>query len=118
MINDVLPVLLGRYPRFFAIDRLREVRCYGGWLALIDELCQALELHLLSSPSTPQIKVVQVKEKFGELRFYIEGGDQHCQMLIVQARARSLITCEVCGAPGSLIGERWVSVRCSDHVQW
>lgn len=31
MINDVLPVMLVRYPRLFSIDRVREVRCYGGW---------------------------------------------------------------------------------------
>lgn len=118
MVDDVLLVLGGRYPQFFPAGAMRLIGCYAGWLDLIDELCQALEAYLLCNPEAPEIEVVQVKEKFGELRFYVHGDDRHCRRLIALARARSLITCEVCGANGAMIGDRWVSVRCSDHVQW
>lgn len=45
---------------------------------------------------------VQVKQKFGELRFYTRPKLGEIGSLIEQARLRSLQTCELTGAPGEL----------------
>ena len=50
-----------------------------GWLNLIDELCCTLQIYLDSHSDVPQVKVLQVKEKFGGLRFYFSGGDKACR---------------------------------------
>jgi hypothetical protein len=118
MTDDLLSILRGRYPELFSYTHLREIACLPGWLNLIDELCRTLQIHLDSHPDVPQVKVLQVKEKFGGLRFYFSGGDTACHEAVAAAEERSLSVCEVCGQSGTLQGERWLSVRCFDHLNW
>lgn len=118
MTEDLLPVLCDRYPEFFCSAPLREIACLPGWLDLIDELCRTLKTHMDAHPELPPLKVRQVKEKFGGLRFYYSGGDMACHEAVAAAEGRSMSTCEVCGQTGTLGGERWLSVRCLDHKNW
>ncbi|MGE8189004.1 hypothetical protein [Pseudomonas sp. NPDC086278] len=118
MVENLLPILRERYPEFFSSAPLREIGCLPGWLNLIDELCRTLKAHLDAHPEVPQIKVRQAKEKFGGLRFYYSGGDSACREMVAAAEQRSMSTCEVCGQTGTLGGEHWLSVRCSDHLDW
>lgn len=46
-----------------------------GWYALVDELCFAIERQL-PAEYTDQFEVRQIKEKFGEFRFYFRIGEQ------------------------------------------
>lgn len=85
-------------------------------------------------------KVVQVKEKFGGLRFYLDDGtvrvdfiglgsitvpaeqehfdqDRATQLtafkkLVHEAEAESFSTCEDCGAPGKLRSGGWIRTLC------
>src|SRR3546814_2994589 len=64
---DALP---SRYPRLFPKGPLT----YGfelgaGWTLLIEVLCERIDTILKEAPNT-KMEVVQVKEKFGRLRFY------------------------------------------------
>ena len=47
-----------------------------------------------------QVVAVQVKEKFGTLRFYYDGGDDYISGLSAMAESMSGRTCEVCGNMG------------------
>lgn len=67
-------------------------------------------------PVIPQVVATQVKEKFGGLRFYINGGDDEIDAAITFAEMLSERTCEVCGAPGKQRGGGWISTRCDEHV--
>lgn len=58
-------------------------------------------------------KAVQVKEKFGLLRFYMSHSSDEIDEYIRAAVAKSKVTCELCGAEGKLVGEVWLSVRCA-----
>lgn len=58
---------------------------------------------------------VQVKEKFGSLRFYIHGGNDEQYALISFAERMSERTCEVCGKPGKINKIGWLSCRCKEH---
>lgn len=58
----------------------------------------------------------QVKEKFGGLRFYADGGTPAHQATINFAEAMSERTCEVCGARGMLYPIGWVRALCPDHA--
>jgi hypothetical protein len=118
MTENLLPVLCDRYPEFFCSAPLREIACLPGWLDLIDELCCTLKTHMDAHPELPPLKVRQVKEKFGGLRFYYAGGDTACREAVAAAEERSMSTCEVCGQTGTLGGEHWLSVRCLDHKNW
>ena len=63
----------------------------------------------------PQVTVLQVKEKFGSLRFYYRGGDEYVRGLATMAESMSAFTCEVCGSPGKQGGRNWISTLCETH---
>lgn len=64
------------------------------------------------------INVVQVKEKFGGLRFYYDG-DGNCTRINAAIRAAEVecyATCGICGKPGKLVNDRgWLMVVCEEH---
>jgi hypothetical protein len=60
-----------------------------------------------------QIHAVQVKEKFGGLRFYVAGADNEVFGMIDMAEMMSYVTCEHCGNPGSLHQRgTWLKTLC------
>ena len=63
----------------------------------------------------PQVVAVQVKEKFGTLRFYYNGGDEYISGLEHMADAMSAVTCEECGSPGVLRNGGWIRTLCENH---
>lgn len=67
------------------------------------------------SKPVPQVVAVQVKEKFGGLRFYYSGGDDTIRGAVRMAEAMSYDTCEVCGAPGKPTKSGWVRTLCVEH---
>jgi hypothetical protein len=63
-------------------------------------------------------QVVQVKEKFGGLRFYINEGSREIHDRISEAEKLSHETCEICGKQGEMrtdIG--WYSTLCNKHYE-
>lgn len=64
----------------------------------------------------PQVTAAQVKEKFGTLRFYFDGGDEKIYTMVDLAESFSARTCEVCGSPGKLREGGWVTTRCDIHA--
>lgn len=81
-----------------------------GWFDLLWRLC--VDLEPLAGPT---FEVVQVKEKFGRLRFYIEGGGGDFEKIfqrINQAEKESGKTCEQCGKPGKIRGTTWLRAVC------
>jgi hypothetical protein len=85
--------------------------CGDGWEPLIRRLSEKLEPLIVGEAS--EVRAAQVKEKFGTLRFYIDG-PQTIKMegFVVVAEQESAVTCEVCGAPGKLTGRGWVRTLC------
>lgn len=89
-----------------------------GWQDLITQL------HLKLSEVDPDYKIIQIKEKFGGLRYYCEfsGGLTFEQFEYAQAAVRkteqeSEETCEECGARGrtSRWGGNWYRTLCKEH---
>ena len=54
------------------------------------------------SEKVPAVTIDQIKEKFGELRFYYSGGDEVIAGMVQFAEYLSSKTCEVSGEPGEL----------------
>jgi hypothetical protein len=59
--------------------------------------------------------IMQIKEKFGGLRFYINGGDAAVENHIQFAEAMAGRTCEICGSPGEPRNDGWVKTLCEKH---
>jgi hypothetical protein len=66
-------------------------------------------------PVVPQTVVMQVKEKFGGLRFYYDGGDEAVAGMVRMAEAWADHSCEECGAPGTSGGKGWIRTLCPAH---
>jgi hypothetical protein len=99
--------LIDKYPQLFSRRRYLEVE--PGWYPLIDDLCAKIVA------TSSSVQVMQVKEKFGGLRFYVTGSNDVVDMLIRDASDASYTICEVCGAPGTLSTGRWWKTVCEKH---
>ena len=69
--------------------------CGDGWFDLIYELCKEIKEYYGVVPET--FSVVEVKEKFGALRFYITYAPRVVHDMIDRAEKRSYRVCEECG---------------------
>lgn len=88
-----------------------------GWEALVTRLSEAV-LACIQAKGLHDLQVVQVKEKFGALRFYLNYvAPDEVSALIRAAEEESGRTCETCGK----LGERrtikgWVRTVCPEHA--
>lgn len=64
-----------------------------------------------------RVTVAQIKEKFGGLRFYYDGGDEYISGLVTMAESWADKTCEVCGDAGQLRNGGWVRTLCDTHEE-
>lgn len=65
-----------------------------------------------------QVVAVQVKEKFGGLRFYYSGGDDYIRGVVDMAENMSYKICEDCGSPGKTRNmSGWIKTLCTKHHQ-
>jgi len=92
--------------------------CWGidtgdGWYELIKNLCKDISRILDMYPDLRQeFKVVQVKEKYGTLRFYASTTSDLIFDLIGWYEDKSATVCENCGNKGKLRGGGWLRTLC------
>lgn len=91
--------------------------CWGfpgnGWYNLIYKLSKDIQ-DCIDLNGYKQVEAVQVKEKFGGLRYYVDSATEDIWDLIDVAEQDSYTICEVCGKPGKLIGGGWMRTLCED----
>ena len=120
--------LVKKYPKIFQ-DRNGDLKttamCWGfdcgdGWFWLINQLCQSIQTYLDNNPhlQIPQVIATQVKEKFGGLCFYVNGGDKIIEGMIHLAENMSFNICEKCGSTEDVSQtQRWVYTRCKTCME-
>lgn len=82
----------------------------AGWSKLIDEVFDAL------GTIKGQIKIIQVKEKWGGLRIYTDYRNEKLEETISAIEQKSFTICEVCGDPGKLTNYNgWYRTLCDAH---
>lgn len=93
-----------------------------GWRDLLHDLAKEVAVIVGGPDQAPSLRVTQVKEKFGGLRFYLlalpsEHGDA-IGRAIRRAEKRSERTCETCGAEGVLreSASGYWHTACNRHV--
>lgn len=104
-----------------------------GWWPIIESLCRNIqeyidnrertrEVLLKNNPynikipdAIPQVEVAQIKEKFGGLRFYYNGGDEYIDGMVRMAESWAGNTCEECGVLGKLRMGGWIRTLCDHH---
>lgn len=110
--SDRLDALKKQFPRVLGHAYLPWGLQYGpGWDGLLKDLLSRIDTILSEHPGCTA-KVVQIKEKFGALRFYcdVDGNDdalrdaaaEAISQAIHHAECVSAETCENCGKPSSM----------------
>jgi len=136
--------LCKKYPKIF-VDRNKSemescmhwgLAVGNGWFSLLDNVCSNIQHHIDNPPYVfdadkdhyvpptrpvcPQVVALQVKEKFGGLRFYANGGDEYTRALIDDAEALSYDICEECGRMDNDVGRNrkgWIQTTCREHAR-
>jgi hypothetical protein len=97
----------------------------SGWWPIIEKLCTNIQSHIdwkneqkekyQRGEGCKQVVVAQIKEKFGGLRFYYDGGDDTISGMVRMAEVWADASCEECGAPGQRRSGGWVRTLCDHH---
>jgi hypothetical protein len=102
-----------KYPKLFEEGYI-EISIPDGWLPLADKLLADI------TATNKQCHVLQMKEKFGQLRCYLVG-EKELQDMAHKAQAESGNICEICGQPGKVrvksysLGGGWLKALCDVH---
>lgn len=115
-----------KYPELFSAP-------YGGictsegWWPIIESLCNQIHHHVKwkqeqkekygRGDGCPDVTVTQIKEKFGGLRFYYDGGDDVIDGMVRMAESWAAHSCELCGKPGKSRSGGWIQTLCDEHHQ-
>ena len=87
------------------------IECGLGWAKLYEPLIELCKKE--------NVKILQIKEKFGGLRFYVGKAPDKIYKAIDKAEKKSYKTCERCGnaAKLSTSGAYWYTLceRCNDR---
>ena len=136
MKKELDDLLCSKYPKIFK-DRHAgcetTAMCWGfdcgdGWFNILNQLMGNIQHYTdwnndnfakgyTQYKQVPQVTLDQVKEKFGTLRFYYTGGDEHISGMVRMAESMSGVTCEECGNPGSRCGSSWIYTACEAHTK-
>ena len=103
------------------------IECGSGWFFLLDNLCAQIQSRIDNrskeikkkyaaegDKKIPQVVALQVKEKFGQLRYYYKGGDEYIKALVDIAEYLSFSICENCGIMNQSVGRTkgWIQSLC------
>jgi len=91
------------------------IEVHDGWFELVWNLCLDIEKELKANPKiAKEFIVLQIKEKFGGLRFYCGPTTEKMSTLVDAAEDLSLKTCEDCGKPGTAhkLNGWWYVTKC------
>ena len=120
--------LVEKYPKIF-INRYGDMKstamCWGfehgdGWFWILDQLCYSIQSYidnnnkyLSDDKKIPQLVASQIKEKFGTLNFYYDGGNSEIDGMVRFAENMSAGVCEFCGSTENIGGTKgWISIIC------
>ncbi len=119
------------------------IDCDAGWYALLDCLCHHIQYRVdkgeegyirypfgmffgklfgctwmvgrRTNKKIQQVEAIQVKEKFGGLRFYYYGGNKEIDTMIHMIESMSYCTCETCGSTRDVSQTKgWIYTWCKD----
>jgi len=100
------------------------IECGTGWYGIIEEAASKLEplieQWIKDNPKPVDDEcwsfpcAAQIKQKFAELRFYLNSGTEEMHRIAGEAEAKSHTICEGCGKTGAVKGRGWVYIACEE----
>ena len=87
-----------------------------GWMSLVIELLDKIQHLVDNNPEYSGLQVIQVKEKYGSLRVYLNYYYKEIEDIIDEYEEKSCYICEVCGEKGEIRNiNNWYTALCDKH---
>ena len=84
-----------------------------GWLSIVDEALTTIKQKM--TEGMPKVEINQIKEKFGGLRIYFDGGNDETGEIIEKAVKKANNTCDTCGTTENVgYTTGWIATICED----
>lgn len=83
------------------------------------QICKEIKQSLLRNGGRAALKayrILQIKEKYGELRWYDNGAPEEVNKIVEKYEYISRCTCIECGAPAKYFTQGWYSPYCEKHI--
>lgn len=117
--------LINKYGKFFTKDNrmpftMFGIECGDGWYFLLSELFDHLDRYFQHKYKTvpEDFQITQIKEKFGDLRIYVDGADDAVWELIRFTESLSHKTCEYCGSNQNILKSTgWITTACKQCTE-
>jgi len=115
-LKDTEKEIMDKYKRFIHPEKpMTEcLMCFGfecgeGWFPILD-----LAFHEMNKLELPKgFEIIQVKEKYGTLRIYVNNYTDEIDRIIEEAEKNAEVTCELCSARGMLHRRNgWLRTLC------
>ena len=111
--------LRAAFPQLYHTEEGFSFECEDGWFTLLWHLSERLQDMIVHLPTPEQADYYarQVKQKFGELRFYLSNYTDEMFQATEAALEESKQLCEACGASGHLLLDQgYLMARCPTHT--
>lgn len=116
--------LYNKYNHLFIKDEYRAISMFGfecgdGWYRILEQLIDHIDSYIKHKYKDQDFnfKITQIKEKFGGLRFYFNGGDEIIHELTRYAEHMSYFTCEYCGSTTDVMrSQGWIVTACKNCI--
>ena len=118
MSPEVEKELKEKYPKTFS--KLPYFECGDGWKFIIKSVAGVIEREIEGCSDEDLagcFSACQVKEKFGQLRFYVYGYNETIDGAIRVAERMSAHVCETCGNVGQIRDLPCIRTLCDKHFE-
>ena len=89
-----------------------------GWMPLLIEMLDKIQMLVNNNPEYADVEIVQVKEKFAQLRVYLNYYYEEIEDLIEEYTEKSVHICELCGETGETRNlHGWYMTLCDKHYE-
>jgi hypothetical protein len=111
--------LSAKYSKILFGKNINEFTTYGfecgnGWFQLLDGVFRSVARY--EEVNDIEIRITQVKEKFGQLRIYKHDGDENIALALYITEHVSACVCEQCGKTGAISSQNgWLQSICNNH---
>lgn len=97
------------------------IECGKGWKHLYQPIIDYVAEYNKDKDEDERIRIMQIKEKFGELRIYLSHYTEELDEMISEAEDKSYNTCETCGKyiEGPIEEHHWIYPLCREcYDKW
>lgn len=77
-----------------------DIKCGDGWFHILDIALLMLGNH---QKIVGQLRITEIKQRYGKLCIYLEAGDYITETILEFARKMSHRVCETCGKPSKIV---------------